>query len=383
MAGPERARLLTGAFVLASLAHFLHGLAWNLFLHLPGFLKGLGAGEQRIGLIYGVAAVTAIAVRPFLGRMMDTRGRRPVIVVGGAVSTVICASYLLVDDLGPAIWLIRIGHGIGEAMLFASLFAFAAEIVPVTRRIEGIALFGVSGMVPVGLGGLVGDWLLPLGGHRLLFASAAVLAGAALILSLPLREPPAQTGEPPRGVVAALSQRDLVPLWFVGTVFATAVCACVTFISTFVATTSIGSVGAFFAPYSISAVLLRVLLGSLPERLGPKRVLLPAMVCMAMGLGTLTLADSTAAVIVAGALCGLGHGYTFPIVLGLVLARARPRERGAALAIYTALFDAGMLLGGPLLGSLIAATSYRTMFGAAALGVTAGLLAFFAWDRER
>jgi predicted MFS family arabinose efflux permease len=225
--------------------------------------------------------------------------------------------------------------------------------------------------------------LLPLGGYRLLFATAATLAAAALLLSLPLREPPMQTGEPPRGIVAALAQPDLLPLWFVGTVFATAVCANVTFISTFVSTTGIGSVGAFFAPYSASAVVLRVLLGSLPERLGPKRVLLPAMVSMAIGLGVLTFAQSTGAVVLAGTLCGLGHGYTFPIVLGLVLARARPRERGAALAIYTALFDAGMLLGGPLLGSLIAATSYRTMFGAAAMGVTAGLLAFFAWDRRR
>ena len=39
MAAPERVRLLTGAFVLASIAHFLHGLSWNMFLHLPGFLK--------------------------------------------------------------------------------------------------------------------------------------------------------------------------------------------------------------------------------------------------------------------------------------------------------------------------------------------------------
>jgi MFS family permease len=354
-----------------------------MFLHLPGFLKGLGAGEQRIGVIYGVAAVTAIAARPSLGRVMDTRGRRPLIIAGGMVSTVICASYLLVDDLGPLIWIIRVGHGVGEAMLFASLFAYAAEIVPVARRIEGIALFGVSGMVPMGLGGLVGDMLLPLGGYRMLFMTAAALAAAALVLSLPLREPPMQTGEPPRGIVAALVQRDLVPLWFVGTVFATAVCANVTFISTFVSTTGIGSVGAFFAPYSAAAVVLRVLLGSLPERLGPKRVLLPAMVCMAVGLAVLTFAESSAAVVLAGTLCGLGHGYTFPIVLGLVLTRARPRERGAALAIYTALFDAGMLLGGPLLGSLIAATSYRTMFGTAAMGVAAGLLAFFAWDRRR
>jgi hypothetical protein len=48
--------------------------------------------------------------------------------------------------------------------------------VPARRRTEGLALFGVSGMLPVSLGGWIGDALLPRHGFPALFALAAALA---------------------------------------------------------------------------------------------------------------------------------------------------------------------------------------------------------------
>jgi MFS family permease len=87
-------RLLTRAFVLAFASHFVFNLAFNLFLHLPGFLKVLGATEVSIGVVYGLTALTTVLVRPALGRIMDERGRKGVIVAGGVLHTVVCALYL-------------------------------------------------------------------------------------------------------------------------------------------------------------------------------------------------------------------------------------------------------------------------------------------------
>src|SRR5262249_26054845 len=155
-----------------------------------------------------------------------------------------------------------------EAMLFASLFAYAADIVPPARRIEGIALFGVSGMLPMGVGGVLGDVLLAnQGSFSRLFLCATIFSAAALLLSLPLRDKRGEGRPPLRGLVAALTQRDLVPLWFAGIVFATALAAHFTFLKTFVMESGAGSVGLFFSTYSIAAIALRLLFGSLPERI--------------------------------------------------------------------------------------------------------------------
>jgi MFS family permease len=384
-ASPEsrpRERLLTQTFILLSASHFLHALSYHLFLHLPGFLAGLGARELDIGVLSGLASLAAILGRPPLGRVMDVRGRRPVVWAGGVLGALSCAAYLLVRDLGPLVYVVRIAHGVSEAMLFASLFAFAADIVPASRRIEGIGLFGVSGMLPMAIAGALGDAILSRASYSALFWTGAAASVVALALSLPLSEPHRDRGEPPRGLWSAVVDRSLLPLWIGGLCFAVALAAHFNFLKTFVITHPIARLGDFFTTYAVAAVFIRVAFGSLPERLGPKRVLTAALLLLASGLVTLAFASARSHVVLAGLLAGIGHGYAFPILLGLVITRARPTERGGALALYTALFDGGTLIGGPLLGAIIEAASYRTMFLSAAMLLLAGLAILTVGDRR-
>jgi predicted MFS family arabinose efflux permease len=118
------------------------------------------------------------------------------------------------------------------------------------------------------------------------------------------------------------------------------------------------------------------------ERIGPKRALSAALVCLGAGLVVLAFAESRTHVIAAAVLCGVGHGWAFPILLGLVIARCRANERGAALAIYTALFDAGTLVGGPVLGAVIETRGYTAMFLVAAGLVLLGLVVLQVADRR-
>lgn len=377
--------LLTRPFLLACAAHFFHALAFNLYLHFPRYLRGLGADELRIGAITGVMAATAIAARPALGAWMDRNGRSRAILLGGIVHVAACLLYLLVSRLGPAVWLIRVVHGVADATLFAALFALAADIVPSSRRIQGIALFGVSGMLPLSLGGLLGDAILARAPFRVLFLTAGAFAALGVLCSLVLRDAKseASTAAPPRGFVAAIVQPDLLPIWFVGLAFASSIAGPFTFIATFVAKHEVGTVGAFFTAYSIAAIVLRVALGGLPDRVGARRVLLPALFVLAIGEVVLARAGSAASVAIAGLLCGAGHGFAFPILCALVVARARDAERGTALAIFTALFDGGLLLGAPALGAVARAFGYRPMFLVAAGTVAVATAVFAVWDAPR
>lgn len=372
--------------MLASSAHFLHALAFNLYLHLSGFLQKAGATTLQIGVIFGVTGLVAILARPPMGHIMDQRGRRGIIRAGGLLHAVVCFLYCTVDSVGPWVVCVRILHGVSEAMLFTSLFAFASDIVPASRRFEGIALFGVSGMLPISIGSVLGDVILSRAGYSQLFATSAGLATAAFLLSLPLTDPVRKhEGEATRGMLAAFRQPDLLPLWFAGVVFATCLAAPFTFFATFVLSENVGKAGLFFSCYSLAAITLRIFGGKLPERLGAKQVLLPAMGSVAAGLALLVFARSPLTVGIAGVLSGMGHGYTFPILLGLLISRARSSERGAALAIFTALFDAGSLLGNPLFGAVLLLThsSYRTMFGTAAALMVLGTVLFGIMDRGR
>jgi MFS family permease len=377
-------RLFSFPFLLCFAANMAQGIAFNLYLHFPGFLKELGAEEVEIGLISSLTAVAAIGARPWVGRTMDLRGRRPVILIGGSLNVLVCALYLTVTGIGPWVYGIRVVHGLGEAMLFASLFTYAADFVPARRRTEGLALFGVSGMLPISLGGLLGDALLARFDYGALFQASLAFAVLSLLLSFPLRDVrrTAGAGEPSRPFTEVALQRDQLPLWFIGTIFSTALAAVFIFLKTFVLETGIGSVGLFFSTYTGAALVLRVFFGWLPDRIGPKRVLFPALVVLSLGFLLLAGARDVADVAWAGLLCGAGHGYTFPILFGMVVTRARDSERGAAMSVFTALFDAGILIGGPLFGAVIDVGGYPAMYLCAALVTALGTGLFALLDRR-
>ncbi len=370
--------------MLGFAANFMHTLSFFFFLHLPGFLRQHTQDDFLIGLAIAAMAASAIVSRPLIGRIMDSHGRRVVALVGSGLNIAFSAAYLLVDDMGPLLFVVRLGHGVAEGMLFSVFFTIAADVIPAQRRSEGMALFGVSGMIPLSLAGLIGDRVLAVAGYQELFlaAIAAAVLGSLAALTLPDLRPDTPTG-PKRSFLAAASAPALRPIWLVGFSFAFALASYFTFLKTFVVDTGIGSVGGFFTAYTVAAVVLRLALGWLPDRVGAKRVLVPSVWCAGAGLLVLAFGTTDTSTIVAGVLCGIGHGYAFPIASAMVVMRTPAHERGRTLAAFTALFDLGLFIGAPALGFILEQSSYATMFSVAAGVAVVGSVVYVVWDQER
>ena len=376
--------LLTPRFVSTWFASLFQGMSFFLFVHFPGFLRDdLGASEQQIGVIFAVTALSAIAVRPWMGRSIDRLGRRPLFMAGNVLNVVVVAAYLTVGAIDPWLFTVRIGHGIAIGLVFSAMLAYAADLVPPERRTQGLSLFGVAGLLPIAIGGFLGDLVIGRWGFDGLFITALALAVVGLLLTLPLDEV-APRPEPGTAVsfTRPLAQRDLLPMWWISFVFAMTLTAYFTFIRTFVDTTGVGSVGSFFGTYAATAILLRLLFGWVPDRVGPKRVLYPAFGIFGCGLVVLATAGDTTGIMIAGVLCGAGHGSLFPILFSVTFGRAAPRDRGSASAIFTGVFDMGTLVGGPLLGSLIVLVGYQSMYLITAGWLVVGTLVFAVWDGD-
>jgi MFS family permease len=376
-------RLFTRPFVFVSLASFGSGMAYALFLHFSGYLAGLGASDIQIGFIYAATAVASIAMRPLLGSVMDRHGRRPVILVGNVLNVVFILLYLTVTSIGPWVYAVRIGHGVAEAMLFSALFTYGTDVVPVSRRTEGIALFGVAGLLPIGVAGIVGDVVLSIAGFRELFLTAAAFAVATFLLSLPLpeRRPELEPGVSPIGFWKIVAMRRLLPIWWMIGSFSAVLTAYFVFIRRYVDDTGIGSVGLFFSTYVALAILERIFLGWLPDRVGRMRVLYPSLAAMVIGFFVLAGAGTWIGVAIAGALCGAGHGFTFPILTAMLVDRAPDSDRGSAMSFFTALFDVGTLIGGPILGAIIDTAGWGPMFTVSGATLALAGVVFWRWDR--
>ncbi|RLE19981.1 MAG: hypothetical protein DRJ50_11455, partial [Actinobacteria bacterium] len=86
-------------------------------------------------------------------------------------------------------------------------------------------------------------------------------------------------------------------------------------------------------------------------------------------------------VAIAGAFCGAGHGFIFPILLALLVDRAPETDRGSAMSFFTALFDVGTLIGGPILGAIIDSAGWGPMYVVAGVALGMASVVFWRWDR--
>src|SRR5690606_22312439 len=126
--------------------------------------------------------------------------------------------------------------------------------------------------------------------------------------------------------------------------------------------------------------LTRVVGGRIPERVGPRNVLVPALLAYAIGLALTPFTSTQPPLLALGALCGAGHGYAFPILNVLTVARTPGHVRGAVVSLYTAMIDLGQMAGAPLLGA-IAMRSFPAMFLTAAGALVLAVLAVRFADR--
>lgn len=256
---------------------------------------------------------------------------------------------------------------------------------PPTRTAQGLALFGLSAQLAITAGGVLGDIVVAWGGYTTLFLTSLSFSAMGLILALPLRDASRASGatEPPRPFRETLLQRNLTTIWMVTWLFFFAMAGIFTFFKTYIMATGLSAVGTFWAIYTLTAIAQRLTLSWLPDRFGYQRVLPPALLSYALGLFFLAIASQAWMVWLAGIACGLGHGFGYPTLLALVTRRARETERGAAMAIYTAIDDGAVLIAGPILGLVIEHSGYAAMFGSCAILLAGTTLLYVMRGRER
>src|SRR5688500_15936068 len=118
MAAPTvtRPRLITPAFITVGVASLAYFTADGLLLPaVPLYVEGpLGGSDVAVGLTVGAFSVTALVLRPWAGRLGDRRGRRLLMVVGGATVGASVAGYAAATSV-PVLMALRLVSGIGEA----------------------------------------------------------------------------------------------------------------------------------------------------------------------------------------------------------------------------------------------------------------------------
>lgn len=363
-------------------AALLQEVSFVLLVHFPGYVSGLGVTESLIGVLYAAAAVLGLASRPALGRILDLTHRRTVLLVTGLFNAAVVLALATTTVWGPLLWMLFLSQRVLQIALFTTMLTYGADSLPVEHRTQGLALFGLSGLFPIALGGVAGDLVIDSYGFSALFmvASAASVSSWLLVWRLPVL--PVLGRRPRRGFWASLAQRNLLPLWWVTLFFSIGLETLFTFTRTYVNERQIGSTGLFFGVYGLSAAAMRILGGRHYDRIPQRLFVVSSLVSYGLSLAILAIAGSVPLLIAAAVFGGVAHGAVFPIITSQVVARARTAERGSAMSIFTSIFDIALLLAAPAVGLLIDGFNYRVAFGSVAIALGLGAAVYTIWDRR-
>jgi MFS family permease len=362
--------LLTPQFAVVMLAAFAYFIAIGALIPtVPRFVEDqLGGGGVQVGVGVGSLAVTAALLRPWVGRMGDTRGRRLLAVSGAAVVGVSILGYAFATELWMLV-LARLLTGAGEAAMFVGVATAAQDLAPDHRRGEAASYFSVSLYSGLAVGPPIGEALVTHGFTTLWIVLAACCAGAAIIA---LWIPPGRT------VVVAPHRSFLQPdaLWpgvilFLGLIPFVAFSS---FVPLFAEDLGQDSVGGVFGLYAGLVLVVRIVGARLPDRLGWRTGSTLALCGVGLGVGLVAVWASVPSIWLAAVPLGIGMSLMYPSLFTAVMGAAPESERSHAVGTFSVFFDLSAGLGATLIGVVVSLAGYRGAFGTAAALAGVGLV---------
>lgn len=385
---PPRDRLFSPAFAalfLATLAFFVAGgiviPVASRFAEGPLRLDGLGVG---VGI--GAFSVAALLMRPVVGWSADRFGRRPLLLTGGALTIVALVAHLAVDSV-VAFVAVRALLGVAEAFFFVAAIAAVSDIAPPARSGEALNLGSLAVYVGLGLGPVIGETALGVGGFTGAWLVAAAIAAIATVLSVFMPETARDRAEAPletaRTRLRLVHPAGLLPglliltgTWGMAGFFA--------FIPLHADAVGLDGAGALLAIYAAIVIVLRLVFAKLPDQLGAVRVSGSALTVIGIGLVTMGLVPGTLGLYAGTVVFALGVAFMFPALMAVAVARAGPSERGAVVGTTSVFFDLSFGLGPASLGLIAAGGGYGGAFVASGLLSLAGAALLLAMrDRLR
>src|SRR5262245_39651986 len=371
-----RRDLLRGPFLLTTVANFFFFLNFASYFLLPLHVRALGGSEAMVGAVMGTSGLASLAVLPFIGLSIDRLGRRPFLVLGAIGMTAASVGFLFVDSVGPMLFALRVLQGLSFAAAFTAATTFAAEFAPASRRAQALGVFGLSTLLTHAIAPIVGEEII----HRLGFPAlfAVTTAYTAIAALLGTRLPAAASTHGVAGTPAEHRLRTVHwvvagTMTFAGLGFGTVM----TFMPTYVTREGLGRVGFFFAAYTTTAILTRLVGAGLSDTLGRRRVIVPTLLALSVSILWIAFVRNVPLLFAAGALFGTAQGISYPTLHAFLVDLATEAQLGRSQALFNGAFNLGVTGSAFTFGLVDEHFGHRTMFMLASLGPVVACALFY------
>lgn len=352
-----------------------------LTVPLPLYVERIGGGPSQVGLVMGTFAVAAILARPFVGRLVDRLGGKPSLLLGSLIFTIGPLLYIVSHSV-PSLLVARFLHGFSISATSTAYIVIIAALAPAGRRGEAIGLSAAAMPVALMIAPATGAILLELWGFVRLFILSASVAALSLLTAFFVSEPRATDRNDPSdeesegAFFQVIRLRSVwVPSGAMG-VLAVTYSSTLTFLPLFAIQQNIVNPGFFFTAYGLTLIAAQVLAGRVSDWMGRVRVIVPAMVLLALAFLVLASVQSLPLLLGAAVLYGLGFGGARVNLNAWMVDTVPASIRGMAMSIAYGSFDLGIGLGSYLLGWVAQIWGYQVMYSSVGVVCLLGVVVF-------
>ncbi|WP_225729042.1 MULTISPECIES: MFS transporter [unclassified Nocardia] len=325
---------------------------------LPGYVRDqFGAGDLAVGLAVTATALTALLTRPVFGGLADRYGHR--FVMRSGAMAIAAGGLLYFLPLGfIGLIAVRLLVGVGEAALFTAGAVWTVTLAPHERRGQLIGLYGVAMWGGISAGTALGAALRHFGIDAVWsFCAAMPLVGLVLVSVVPA---PARA-ESSGGGGGLLVRPAVLP----GVALCLAAAGYVglaAFVIRELQLRGIGSGAVVLSIFSAVYAGTRLVIGRLPDQLGPRRVASWSGAGEAAGLLIIAWAPNLPVAVLGAVVMGAGFSLLHPSLALIVMNNTEKSKQGAALGAYTSFWDLGLFVWGPVTGAIASGFGYPAVF---------------------
>ncbi|MBD1378969.1 MFS transporter [Metabacillus arenae] len=379
----EKSPIWTKSFITIFISNFFIFLIfYGLLTTLPIYVvEDLQRTDKEGGLIVTAFLLSAIVVRPFSGRLLETYGKKKMLMFSLTLFLLSTFLYMLVKPYFLLLAL-RFFQGIWFSIATTATGAIAADLVPVKRRGEGLGYFVMSNNFAVVCGPFIALFLLQSMSFDWLFLVLGILMtiGAVFTLSIKVNETPSPLSK--RKIsLDDLFETKAIPIALIGCLIAFSYSSVLSFISIYAK--SLGLIEAasfFFVIFAVVMLVSRPFSGRLFDTRGPNFVMYPAFISFALGLFTLSIVESSISLLLAGAFIGLGYGTLVPSFQTIAVQSADHKRSAHATATFFTFFDSGIAAGSFVLGIIASLYGYSYLYLFASILVLL-VLVIYRWKQ--
>lgn len=381
-------RLVTSSYCFILAANFLLYFGfWLLTPVLPFYLSEIfHSSNTTIGIVLSCYTISSLCIRPFSGYLLDAFARKPLYLLAYFIFTLIFAGYMVAGILAMFI-IFRIIHGVSFGMVTVGGNTIVIDIMPSSRRGEGLGYYGLANNIAMSIGPMFG-LLLHNGGAPYItiftYALGSCILGflCACLVKTPYKPP---VKREPISLDRFILLKGL-PAGFSLLLLSIPYGMTTNYVAMYAHQIGItAETGFFFTCMAVGMAISRLFSGRLVDKGMITTVILSGIYLVCFCYFALTACGwlvnwshdfTTALFFLIALLLGIGFGTMFPAYNTLFVNLAPNSQRGTATSTYLTSWDVGIGIGMLTGGYIAEIASFRMAYCFGAILTIVSLIYF-------